>query len=71
MSIVYTADVFCDGENCSIWTHGATSTTLPGKKAARHSARSDGFIHVDGKDYCRHCRELHYKKALEDRKGKS
>jgi hypothetical protein len=56
MSIVYTADVFCDGDACSIWTHGATSTKLPTKKEARAAVDPRaGWKHVGGKDYCPTC----------------
>jgi hypothetical protein len=55
MAIVYTADVFCDGEDCSEWTHGATLTTPPKKGRARSNAERDGFKYLNGKDYCHRC----------------
>lgn len=55
MSIVYTADVFCDGENCSLWTNGLTGTKPPLKWRARAVARRENWQHVKGKDYCPHC----------------
>jgi len=56
MSIVYTADVFCDGDGCSLWTHGVSGSTPPTKAQARaeHSVR-EGWTHVGGKDYCPDC----------------
>jgi hypothetical protein len=54
MSVVYTADVFCDSEGCSHWTHSGTAALPLSKKLARR-LMSDGFVHIKGKDYCRHC----------------
>lgn len=54
MSIVYTADVFCD--ECNQWTHGVTSSRPPTKESARlTAARSANWKHVNGKDYCPVC----------------
>lgn len=56
MSIVYTADVFCDGDDCHVWTHGATAADPPIKREARaNAAKADRWVHVGGKDYCREC----------------
>jgi hypothetical protein len=55
MSIVYTADVFCDGDDCSQWTHGSTGAKPPLKWRTRMQARSDHWVHVSGKDYCPKC----------------
>lgn len=61
MSIVYTADVFCDGiveegKQCPIWTHGVSGSTVPGKTLARteHAPR-EGWAFHKGKDYCPTC----------------
>lgn len=56
MSIVYTADVFCDADGCSQWTHGETGAKPPLKWRARMNARSTAqWVHVGGKDYCPAC----------------
>lgn len=55
MSIVYTADVFCDGDDCSLWIHGTTARTPPTKAQARVGLGDDGWKHISGKDYCREC----------------
>lgn len=55
MSVVYTADVFCDGEGCGEWTHGETGSLVPTKKQAREGAKHDKFVHVGNKDYCPAC----------------
>lgn len=60
MTVIYTADVFCDGESCGVWSHGATSHLPPLKSVARLGAvLGDGFIHhSNGKDYCPRCLAL-------------
>lgn len=56
MSVTYTADVWCDADNCSQWTHGLTASIPPKKGAAREAAKRTGaFIRVDNKDYCPDC----------------
>lgn len=55
MSVVYTADVFCDGDDCSLWAHGVTNGQPPTKAEARDGAKHAGFVHYKGKDYCRQC----------------
>ena len=56
MSVTYTADVWCDADDCSQWTHGVTASTPSTKKEAREAAKRTGrFIRVGGKDYCPHC----------------
>jgi hypothetical protein len=56
VSIVYTADVFCDGDDCSLWVQGVSATRPPTKAQARaeHAPR-EGWTHIKGKDYCRRC----------------
>jgi hypothetical protein len=53
MSIVYTADVFCD--DCATWTRGASDKRPPLKWRTRCGIRRDGWIHSVGKDYCPAC----------------
>lgn len=57
MSIVFTADVFCDGDDCSQWTHGALKhETPPTKRSARAgAAKTAKWKRIDGKDYCPRC----------------
>jgi hypothetical protein len=55
MSIVYSADVFCDGECAGLWTHGATGSAAPTKTEARANAAHSGYVHHKGKDYCPAC----------------
>ncbi|WP_109479144.1 hypothetical protein [Paraburkholderia sp. C35] len=55
MSVVYTADVFCDGDGCSMWTHGATAADPPTMREARANAAKDRFVRHKGKDYCPSC----------------
>lgn len=56
MPIRYTADVFCDGPNCSQWIEGVTSEIPPKKLAAwrAHAAKSH-WIRYRGKYYCPAC----------------
>jgi hypothetical protein len=55
VSIVYTADVFCDGD-CSLWTSGVTGVRPPAKTDARlTAARTAKWVHHKGKDYCPGC----------------
>ncbi|MCB4349842.1 hypothetical protein LA345_39270 (plasmid) [Burkholderia vietnamiensis] len=58
MSIVYTADVFCDGDDCSQWTNGVTGVKPPEKWRARERAQHERWIHVGGKDYCPACAKV-------------
>lgn len=37
MSITYTADVFCDGKDCSEWNHGVSASSTTG--IARHARK--------------------------------
>jgi hypothetical protein len=59
MSIVYTADVFCDGQSCSQWTPGLTGLKPPTHADTRKTAMSGipgkYWRHVGGKDYCPLC----------------
>jgi len=55
MSIVYTADVFCDGNDCSQWTNGVTGAKPPEKWRVRMQARAGRWVRVGGKDYCPAC----------------
>lgn len=56
MSIVYTADVFCDIGLCLLWVPGTTSNRPPAKADARAAAaRNDKWVHHKGKDYCPDC----------------
>lgn len=58
MSVTYTADVFCDGENCPNWTHGVAQHDNPPTKAQARKYMRDGFKHINGKDYCRSCAKI-------------
>lgn len=57
MSIVYTADIFCDGDGCSEWTNGLSSTIPPLKHVTRRAApvRKGWVLGVNGNDYCPKC----------------
>lgn len=55
MSIVYTADVFCDGHECGQWIHCITDAKPPLKWRSRVQARRHGWAHIKGKDYCPNC----------------
>jgi hypothetical protein len=57
MSIVYTADIFCDGDGCSQWTHGTTAGSAPTKAEARKYAvdARGWWLDHKGKDYCPRC----------------
>lgn len=56
MSVVYTADVFCDGHECPNWIAGVTSTTPPRKFAARSMfASREGWTRKGNKDFCPKC----------------
>lgn len=57
MSIVYTADIFCDGDGCGQWTHGVTASCAPTKAEARkHAVDTRGWwLDHKGKDYCPRC----------------
>lgn len=57
MSIVYTADVFCDGDDCSQWTNGVSSAWPPTHKQARtEHAPHEGWLFHKGRDYCPACK---------------
>ena len=58
MSIVHTADVFCDGPDCSLWTHGATEGRPPKHSTARANAARDGWARIGYKDYCPRCKRV-------------
>ena len=61
MSTVYTADIFCDGEECSQWAHGAAMSTTTGiSRHARKAAKQQKWGRVvapNGKllDLCPRC----------------
>lgn len=55
MSITISTDVFCDGEDCSQWTHGTTGPA-PNAAKARKEARLSGWRYHKRKDYCPHCK---------------
>lgn len=60
MSIVFTADVFCDGDLedgtlCGLWTNGVTGATPPRKAEARERASVEGWRRIGTKDYCPRC----------------
>jgi hypothetical protein len=57
MSVVYIADVFCDG--CSQWMHGATGVQAPSKREARATARREHWLHIGGRDFCPTCARKH------------
>lgn len=65
MSIVYTADVFCDGDDCQLWVHGLTSGTIPTKTEARANAKvTEGWQRAGGRDLCPTCwRKLQEQKS--------
>ena len=53
MTIVYTADVFCD--ECSVWVHGTTGPTPPTKTAVRKIAAKQKWLRSHGRDLCPKC----------------
>lgn len=55
MSVTFTADIFCDGEDCSEWTHGVTQHDAPPTKTRARRNMRDGFVSVGSKDYCPGC----------------
>lgn len=54
MSYTITTDVFCDGEDCSLWTEGPASYRIERKEASEH-ARQAGWFVKNGKHYCPDC----------------
>lgn len=71
MSIVYTADVFCDGirqdgEPCGQWTNGVTGDEPPRKMLARERAAQERWTHCGGRDYCPRCAKARLAKATEN-----
>ena len=56
MSFVITTDVFCDGDECSIWIEGVTGTKIR-KTDAWSNSKSCGWVKVNGKHLCRNCSE--------------
>ena len=57
MSIVYTADVFCDAEDCAEWTYGPVMSKKPpsfavARKEARTMTREGWVFGKNGKDFC-------------------
>ncbi len=68
MSVVFSADVFCD--NCSDWVHGVTSRTRGALvQKARDTARKAGWSYSPGKtnyrDLCPPCLEKFKRGELE------
>lgn len=56
MSVVYTADIFCDGHECLNWITGVTSETPPLKKDARAVfSKLEGWTRKGSKDFCPSC----------------
>lgn len=61
MSICFTADVMCNGDEgqhiCAEWVFGTVQyhNTSGTRKIAREKAKKAGWIHKDGKDYCPEC----------------
>lgn len=61
MSIVYTADIFCDGECCNQWVHGIALSHNDGlSRRAHKTAKKQGWGRVvapNGKllDLCPRC----------------
>ena len=56
VSIVYTADVFCDGDDCSQWTQGTTGSWIPTKTEARANAKHlENWKRHQGRDLCPGC----------------
>lgn len=55
MSISVTTDVFCDGNGCSLWTHGVTNGSRTAAKHARREAKRAGWSITKRGDYCPAC----------------
>jgi hypothetical protein len=54
VSITVTTDIFCDGDDCSQWTHGAVSRRTAAS-AARKNARRAGWKITRKGDFCPEC----------------
>lgn len=52
MSIVISRDIFCDGEDCDLWTEG---TTQGGARDARKIAARRGWKYLRRRDLCPAC----------------
>lgn len=67
MSIVYTADVFCDGQSCSQWISGLTGIKPPSYAATRKAAMPIArWVRVDGKDYCPQCAYKRFTRMVDE-----
>ncbi len=56
MSIVYSADLFCD--SCLLWEHGITQRDYPPTKTSARQAnyeREPGWTYAQGLDFCPVC----------------
>lgn len=64
MSVTVTTDIFCEGDNCFAWIHGATGNRVKSTEARNH-AKTNGWgrIFVDNKykwvDLCPECYGKH------------
>jgi hypothetical protein len=56
VSARYTTDIKCDGPACWVWLTGVTAHE-PDVEAARAKAARSGWVHRDGLDLCRRCKE--------------
>lgn len=56
MSITITTDIFCDGDDCGVWTDGTTGprTNAP---LARRNAKAAGWTITTRRDTCPACSE--------------
>jgi hypothetical protein len=54
MSITVSTDVFCDGEDCSLWIEGVTGPRVNARDA-RATAKRCGWVIGRGRDLCPAC----------------
>lgn len=57
MNITITTDVFCDGDDCSDWTHGTCGARTDAKTARKQAKRAGWYI-GRGIDLCPMCAKL-------------
>lgn len=77
MSIVYSVDIFCDGNNCSNQAHGITRVRVTPGDVRKFPATDEfkvglkGWARtIEGEDFCPDCKEIHqsaYKAARDAR----